>query len=73
MRKNRWMLGMILLLIFSLTACTGTTGKEANTSAYIDAAQLLTEVKTAQFFTEEKVPEEDVEKFYRQKSMLQAL
>lgn len=44
----------------SLTACTGTTAPTNETTRYDDAAKLFTEVKTTQYFTEEKVAEEDI-------------
>lgn len=51
------MIGLVLLLAVSLSSCG--TGTSAN---YEDAARLLTEVKTTQYFSEEKVMETDIEK-----------
>ena len=51
--KKILLIGLVLLLAASLAACAG--GKT-------DGAKMLTEVKTTQFFTEEKVPDADVEK-----------
>ena len=61
MRKKHLIIGAILLLALSLTACTNNATTNS-TSSYDDAAKVLTEVKTTQFFTEEKVTDEDVEK-----------
>lgn len=44
-----------------LSACTDNTSANGGT-AYDDAAKILTEVKTTQFFTDEKVADEDIEK-----------
>ena len=61
MKRKHLIIGAILLLVLSLSACTNNTATNG-TSNYDDAAKLLTEVKTTQFFTEEKVSDEDVEK-----------
>lgn len=52
--------GAVLLLVVSLTACTNGTAPISDRTKYEEAAKLLTEVKTTQFFTEEKVAEEDI-------------
>ena len=49
----------VLLLALVFTACTTETAKKSN---YSDVAKMLTEVKTTQFFTEEKIAEEDIYK-----------
>lgn len=49
------------MLALSLSACSNNTATNAITP-YDDAAKRLTEVKTTQFFTEEKVMDEDIEK-----------
>ena len=64
MRKNLFIIVMTLFIALSVSACN----KKAETSSlsgeakYEDAAKLLTEAKTTQFFTNEKVSEEDIEK-----------
>lgn len=61
MKKKNLAAGAVgLLLTVSLTACIGTTESTNKTTRYVDAAELLTEVKTTQYFTEEKVVEEDI-------------
>ena len=61
MRRKRLMVGAILLLALSLSACNNNTSTDG-TDKYDDVAKILTEVKTTQFFTNEKVADEDVEK-----------
>ena len=53
MKRNNVPVCMALLLMFVFSACASKT---------TDAVDLLTEVKTAQFFTEEKIADADVEK-----------
>ena len=59
--KKYLMNSAVFVLALSLSACTGkvTTDEAAR---YDDAARILTEVKTTQFFTDEKVADEDIEK-----------
>lgn len=59
-RKNLATGAVGLFLTVSLTACIGTTESTNKTTRYVDAANLLTEVKTTQYFTEENVAEEDI-------------
>ena len=59
--KKHLIIGAALLLAISMTACAGNKASVGTTGSG-DAAKLLTEVKTTQFFTEEKVAEEDVTK-----------
>ena len=61
MRRKHLIIGAILLLALSSTACTNNVATNG-TGKYDDAAKVLTEVKTTQFFTEEKVADEDAEK-----------
>lgn len=61
MRKICLIIGAVLLLVLSLGACTDSVAINGAVN-YDDAAKVLTEVKTTQFFTEEKVSDEDVEK-----------
>ena len=61
MKRKRLVIGAILLLVLLLSACTNNTSTNG-AAKYDDAAKILTEVKTTQFFTEEKVADEDVEK-----------
>ena len=61
MKRKYLIIGAILVLAVSLSACTDNVAT-SGTSNYDDAAKVLTEVKTTQFFTEEKVADEDVEK-----------
>lgn len=49
----------IIVLSMMLTACSSNTADKSETT---DGAKLLTEVKTTQFFTEEPVPQEDIDK-----------
>ena len=63
MNRKNFIIGLVLVLIsaFSLTSCSDSqTTYEALT--YDDAAKILTEVKTTQFFTDEKVSDGDIEK-----------
>ncbi|MBR5614628.1 MAG: nitroreductase family protein [Clostridia bacterium] len=62
MKKRYFIVSAILMLTISLTACGNKTANDNVTLGYNDAAKLLTEVKTTQFFTEEKVADEDAEK-----------
>ena len=61
MKRKGSFIGAFLILTLSLSACTGNTSTNI-AGDYGDAAQVLTEVKTTQFFTDEKVADEDVEK-----------
>ena len=60
MRKKHLIIGTILLLSLWLSACTNTSSNSKTT--YDDAAKVLTEVKTTQFFNDKKIADEDVEK-----------
>ena len=61
MKRKHLVIGAILLVALSLSACTNNTSTNG-TSNYNDAAKVLTEVKTTQFFADEKVTDEDIEK-----------
>ncbi|MBR5236647.1 MAG: nitroreductase family protein [Clostridia bacterium] len=61
MKRKCLIIGVILLLAISLSACTSNVAT-SGAASYDDAAKVLTEVKTTQFFTEEKVADEDIEK-----------
>ena len=61
MKRKHLVIGIILLLTLSMSACTNDISVNGTTE-YDDAAKLLTEVKTTQFFTDEKITDEDVEK-----------
>ena len=61
MKRKHLVTGAILLLALSLSACTNNTSTNG-TAGYDDAAKVLTEVKTTQFFTDDKVADEDIEK-----------
>ena len=62
MKKRILALGVVLLTM-SLCACSNSDNTEkAETDNFDAAAKVLTEVKTTQFFTEEKIPDEDIEK-----------
>lgn len=61
MKRKHLIIGAILLFAVSLSACTNDVATNS-TSSYDEAAKVLTEVKTTQFFTEEKVANEDIEK-----------
>lgn len=61
MKRKHFIIGTSLFLALSLSACTDGT-ETKNTTDYNDAAKVLTEVKTTQFFTEEKVSDADIEK-----------
>ena len=52
----------IILSILMLSACSDDAAVTDGASGYTDAAKLLTEVKTTQYFTEEKVSDEDINK-----------
>jgi len=60
MRKKYLIIGMALLTL-SLSACNNNMS-ENDTAAVDNAAKVLTEVKTTQFFAEEKVSDEDMQK-----------
>lgn len=62
MIKKITVIGTILVLILSATGCTNEKVPVSDKVGYADAANILTEAKTTQFFTEEKVTAEDVEK-----------
>lgn len=61
MKRKHLIVGAILLVALSLSACTNDTSTNG-TDKYDDAAKVLTEVKTTHFFIDEKVADEDVEK-----------
>ena len=56
-KRKHCLIAMIMLVALVLFGCTNSavTDDTAN-----NAAKILTEVKTAQFFTEEKVLDEDM-------------
>ena len=60
MRIKYLIIGSVLGLTLAMSACTGKVS--TNQSVNSDAAKVLIEVKTTQFFTDEKVADEDVEK-----------
>ena len=60
MKRKSLLLVTVLLLSAALSACGNIAGNSA--AGYDDAAKVLTGVKTTQFFTEEKVADEDMEK-----------
>lgn len=49
------------MLVLSLSACTNNTSTNGM-AKYDDATKVLTEVKTTQFFADEKIADEDIEK-----------
>lgn len=61
MKSKFLIISAVLLLALSLSACTNNVATNG-TANYDDAAKVLTEVKTTQFFTDEKVADEDIEK-----------
>ena len=61
MKRKVIIASLVLLLAVLLTACTMKTAKNLSAD-YSEAANLLTQVKTTQFFTDERVSDEDVEK-----------
>ena len=61
MNRKHLIIGSILLLSLSLSACIGKVSTNGGVS-YDDAANILTEVKTTQFFTDDKVLDDDVKK-----------
>lgn len=61
MKSKHLIIGVILLLALSLSACTDNAATNG-TATHDNAAKILTEVKTTQFFTDEKVADEDIEK-----------
>ena len=60
MKIKFFAVAMVLLVTVVLTGCTNQASNQS--AVYSEAAQLLTEVKTTQFFTGESVSEEDVTK-----------
>lgn len=61
-KKNIMISSILLLILLSVTGCSGENTAVGGTDEYTEAANLLTEVKTAQFFTDEKVSAGDTEK-----------
>ena len=62
MKTRKMIIGIALMSALSLYGCTGEEKVSKTETEYTDAAVLLTEVKTTQYFTDEKVSEEDVQK-----------
>ena len=62
MKRKHLILCAILLLALPLSACKKDSTSANSTAEYDDAAKVLTEVKTTQFFTDEKIAADDVEK-----------
>ena len=62
MKNKLLLISAILLSVLLMSACSGETAGTNGVSDYSGAAKLLTEVKTTQFFTEEKVADEDIDK-----------
>lgn len=60
--KKGLVLGALLASALLLSSCGGNTVATVNTAGNTDAAKVLTEVKTTQFFTDEKVSDEDMKK-----------
>ena len=60
MKNKLLMITAILLSFLLLSACSGNTAETNGVLDYSDAAKLLTEVKTTQFFTDEKIADEDI-------------
>ena len=60
MRKKYLAIGVALLTL-SMAACSKNT-ETVKITKFEDAAMVLTEVKTTQFFTDEKIADEDIEK-----------
>ena len=61
MKKSK-LIGTGLILALALGGCGDKKASNNASPANADSAALLTEVKTTQFFTDEKLPEEDVKK-----------
>ena len=61
MKRKNLIICMALISALSLSACKAGTDSKS-TSDNNDAAKILTEVKTTQFFTDENVANEDIEK-----------
>lgn len=62
MRKKNIVISAVLLMILSTAGCTDKKMSVGGVAEYTDAVTLLTEVKTTQFFTDEKVSDEDIDK-----------
>ena len=62
MKKICMIIGAVLLLTTVMTACSEKKSANTGASGYTDAAVILTEVKTAQYFTDEEVMNEDIMK-----------
>ena len=60
--KKRRIIGTGLILALALSGCGSKNASENADTANSDSATLLTEVKTTQYFTDEKVTEEDMKK-----------
>ena len=61
MKRKCFVIGAVIFLVLALAACTAN-GDGAVSGTYGDAANVLLEAKTTQFFSSEKVAAEDVEK-----------
>ena len=61
MRKSKILICTLLISSLALSGC-GAKKTSTNISKSVDAAAILTEVKTTQFFTDEAVPDDDVKK-----------
>jgi len=61
MKKSK-LIGTGLILALALSGCGDKKATENASPSSADSAALLTEVKTTQFFTDEKLPDEDVKK-----------
>ncbi len=61
MKKSK-LIGTGLILALALSGCGDKKATENASPSSSDSAALLTDVKTTQFFTEEKLPEEDVKR-----------
>lgn len=61
MKKSR-IISTGLILALALSGCGSKKASENTSTASSDSATLLTEVKTTQYFTDEKVSDEDVKK-----------
>ena len=62
MKKTKIIIIAGLILALTLCGCTGKETEKNDNGEIADAASLLTEVKTTQYFTDETVSEEDINK-----------
>jgi len=62
MSKKHFIIGACLILTMSLSSCKNESATPTVTEKSTDVTTILTEVKTTQFFSDEKINDEDIKK-----------